>query len=81
MSIENIIERIKNKVHSIDPSAKVILYGSYTRGDFNKNSDIDLLILIDKKKISWEDDKKISYPLYDIEFDTGQLISPLIYSK
>ena len=26
---------------------KIILYGSYARGDFNKNSDIDLMILTD----------------------------------
>ncbi|MCF6359188.1 MAG: nucleotidyltransferase domain-containing protein [Cyclobacteriaceae bacterium] len=81
MSKESIIERIKNKVHSIDPTAIVILYGSYARGDYRDDSDIDLLILVDKKKISWEDERKISYPLYDIEFDTGRIISPLIYSK
>ncbi len=50
MSKDEIIERIKNKVHSIDPTATVILYGSYARGDFNENSDIDLLILVDKKR-------------------------------
>jgi len=81
MSKDEIIKRIKNKVHSIDPSAKVILYGSYARGDFNENSDIDLLILVDKKKITSEDERKLSYPLYDIEFDTGVIISPLVYSK
>ena len=81
MSKDEIIEQIKNKVHSIDPTATVILYGSYARGDFNENSDIDLLILVDKKKVSLEDKKKISYPLYDIEFDTGKIISPLVYSK
>ncbi len=81
MNKENILKRIKNKVHSIDPDATIILYGSYARGDFHPNSDIDLLILIDKKKISWDDEKEIKYPLYDIEFDTGKIISPLIYSR
>ncbi len=81
MNKESIIERIKNKVHSIDPTATVILYGSYARGDFREDSDIDLLILIDKKKITSEDEIKIAYPLYDIEFDTGVIISPLVYSK
>ncbi len=81
MNKENILKRIKNKVHSIDPDATVILYGSYARGDYRPNSDIDLLILINKKKISWDDEKKISYPLYEIEIDTGTIISPLVYSK
>ncbi len=26
---------------------KIILYGSYARGDYNKNSDIDIMLLID----------------------------------
>ena len=26
---------------------KIILYGSYARGDFKKNSDIDIMILTD----------------------------------
>ncbi|MCF6353223.1 MAG: nucleotidyltransferase domain-containing protein [Cyclobacteriaceae bacterium] len=81
MNKESIIERIKNKVHSIDPDATVILYGSYARGDFRKDSDIDLLILIDKKEVTREDEKRIKYPLYDIEFDTGVIISPLVYAR
>ncbi len=35
---------------------------------------------MNRDKISFEDERKISYPLYDIEFDTGKLISPMIYT-
>jgi predicted nucleotidyltransferase len=77
----DIISSIKSKIYSIDPAAKVILYGSYARGDYNSNSDIDLLILLDKDKITAEDKINISYPLYDIEFETGKIISPLVLSK
>ncbi len=31
--------------------AKVILYGSYARGDFNENSDIDFLIVLKGESI------------------------------
>jgi predicted nucleotidyltransferase len=77
----DIIKSIKNKIRSIDPKAKVILYGSFARGDNKDLSDIDLLILLEKDEISIQDKIKISYPLYDIEFETGQIINPLVLSR
>ena len=29
---------------------KIILYGSYARGDYKENSDIDIMILVDSSK-------------------------------
>lgn len=76
-----ILKRVKKAVNIIAPEATLILYGSYARGDHNENSDIDLLILVDKEKITRSDQKKIKYPLYEIEFETGTIISPVIFSK
>ena len=81
MQTDKILLSIKKTVKSIDSSATVILYGSYSRGDNKPNSDIDLLILLDKNNLSPKDRKRIKYPLYDIEFETGQIISPLVLSK
>ncbi|MBC8525371.1 MAG: nucleotidyltransferase domain-containing protein [Candidatus Cloacimonetes bacterium] len=41
--IEYIVKKI---VKAIDPE-KIILFGSYARGDFSKNSDLDLFIIKD----------------------------------
>ena len=43
-NISNIIEEFISGVNEIlgDRVKKIILYGSYARGDYNKNSDIDL---------------------------------------
>ncbi len=76
-----ILQSIKNSVETTDPAATIILYGSYARGDYNDESDIDILILIDKEKVTWEDRKRISYPLYDIQLEKGILISPMILTK
>ena len=76
-----ILMMVKTAVSSIDPNAAIILYGSYARGDYNENSDIDLLVLINKETVTRADQKKIKYPLYDIEFETGIIISPMIFSK
>lgn len=78
---DDILLSIKSSVKTIDPEATVILYGSFARGDHNENSDIDILILIDKDNLSREDKKRIKYPLYDIEFETGRIISPLVVSR
>ena len=44
-SIENIISEFTKKVKEIlgDRVKKIILYGSYARGDYKKNSDIDIV--------------------------------------
>jgi uncharacterized protein len=76
-----ILNQIKQIVTEQEPRAKIYLYGSRSRGTAKNNSDWDLLILLNKDKISQEDEQKITYPLYDLEFDTGEVISPMIYSE
>jgi predicted nucleotidyltransferase len=76
-----ILKQIKSAVKATEPAATIVLYGSYARGDNKINSDIDVLILIDKDKITSADARRVAYPLYDIEFETGKIISPLILSR
>ena len=75
-----ILSRIKQIVHKKEPSAKIYLYGSRVRGNAKFDSDWDILILLNKDKITPDIEKNISYPLYDLEFDTGEVISPMVYS-
>lgn len=77
----DILQLIRSTVNKTEPDATVILFGSYARGDYKTDSDIDLLILLDKEKITHADAERVAYPLYDIEFETGKIISPLILSK
>lgn len=77
---DQILQRIKKSVGLTAPGAVLMLFGSYARGTNTVSSDIDLLILIDKDKISFSEEKLITDPLYDIEFETGTLISPVVLS-
>lgn len=81
LSKDQIVQLIKDSVHTTAPEATVVLYGSYARGDNRSDSDIDILVLLNKDQITRDDEKRIKYPLYDIEFDTGIIISPLVISK
>jgi predicted nucleotidyltransferase len=77
----HILQLIKVSVHSIEPDATLIPYGSYARGDNRDDSDLDILVLTNKDKPTRSDQKRIKYPLYEIEFETGIIISPLVFSK
>ncbi|HBL74163.1 MAG: hypothetical protein A2W90_17575 [Bacteroidetes bacterium GWF2_42_66] len=81
MTEVKILKQIKRIVKGKEPLAKIYLYGSRSRGTAKDDSDWDLLILLNKDKISPEDEREITYPLYDLEFDTGEIISPMIYTE
>ncbi|MGM0620632.1 MAG: nucleotidyltransferase domain-containing protein [Bacteroidota bacterium] len=76
-----ILKQIKKIVKEREPSAKIYLYGSRSRGTETHESDWDLLILLDKDNITSEEERKVTYPLFDLEFDTGEVISPMVYSE
>jgi len=77
---ENILVVIKKLVEEQDSSAKIYLYGSRAKGNAHKDSDWDLLILLNREKITSEIENKITSPLYDLEFETGEIISPMVYT-
>lgn len=74
------MKQIKEIVKGKDPSAKIYLYGSRSRGTANSESDWDLLIILNRDKISADLEREITYPLYDLEFETGEIISPMLYT-
>jgi predicted nucleotidyltransferase len=74
------LKRIKEVITEKAPLAKVYLYGSRVRGTANDESDWDILIILKREKITVEIESEITDPLYDLELDTGEVISPMIYS-
>lgn len=54
---------------------KVILYGSYVRGETTRDSDIDILVLIDQSLNPFEVRESLSDLLFDILLEEGELIS------
>ncbi|MCL2682865.1 MAG: nucleotidyltransferase domain-containing protein [Bacteroidales bacterium] len=79
MTTPTFIENIKNKVHSVDKSAQVYLYGSRARQTARDDSDWDLLILVDKDNVSIADEQRFRHELIDLELKYDQAISTLVY--
>ncbi|MBR2587735.1 MAG: nucleotidyltransferase domain-containing protein [Bacilli bacterium] len=80
-NVSNVINEFTKKVRELlgDRLKKIILYGSYARGDYNKKSDVDIMILTD---LTFEEIEKyrdeISDIAFDIELDKGIVISPVL---
>ena len=81
MNTNELVLEISRLVRNSEPDATVILYGSYARGDEKNDSDIDILVLLEKDRITPSDEQRVSYPLYELEFETGYIINPLVISK
>ena len=81
MKKKELLNKIRLAVHQLETDAEIYLYGSRARGDNRKNSDWDVLILVDENKITNRIEDRFRDSLYDIELETGQIISILIYPK
>lgn len=82
--IRNIVYKFSLQLRDLLGSSlsKVILYGSYARGDNHDHSDVDVMILV---KMTDAEIKRIENDVYDmafeIEIETGIDISPIIKNE
>jgi predicted nucleotidyltransferase len=75
-----IANKIKDSIALVDSKAQVIVFGSRARGDAKRESDWDILILIDKP-VSMEIETSFRNNLFDLEIETGELFSTFVYQK
>ena len=70
------ISRVKDLIRSIDPLAKVILFGSRARGEEDQASDWDFLILASEEATE-RYKSQITESLIDTELEAEQVISTI----
>lgn len=63
--LNNFVYKVKNILGS--SFEKAILYGSYARGDYNENSDMDVMILT---SLSDQEIVKIENSIYDLAYES-----------
>ncbi len=76
-----LLPRLKMAIEQVVPDAEIIVYGSVARGDATEESDIDLLIIVDRERLSFSEETAITYPLYDIDLEEQVTISPRVYTR
>ena len=82
MDRTQVIDSIRQVAARVLPKGSTLyLYGSRARGDYHKDSDWDLLVLLDKPKIEHGDFDKYSYPFVLLGWDFGEDIRPHAYTK
>lgn len=81
MKNSHLIDQIRLVIRKTDANADAWLFGSRARGDSRADSDWDVLILVENKAITNEIEDKFRGPLYDLELETGEIISTFIYPK
>ncbi|MDD5675134.1 MAG: nucleotidyltransferase domain-containing protein [Chitinivibrionales bacterium] len=75
-----LLNKVKNAVRQIEPSAEIIIYGSRARNDFSSVSDWDFLVLVDGD-VDYRRTHTIRHQLHEIEWDTGEVLSCLVRNR
>lgn len=82
--MQNLIEQYVSEVKRIYGShlKQVILYGSYARGDFKADSDIDIMILLDISDLEIKEYRhRLSEMTYDFNMEYDLDIKPIAKSE
>lgn len=81
MTREYLLKRVKQVVQEVEPGAQIILFGSRAREEaVSDSSDWDFMILVDGPVDDIRKDR-IRHRLYEIEWDTDEILSSIIYSR
>jgi predicted nucleotidyltransferase len=72
--------RIRAAIHDVEPSARVILYGSRARGDAQPDSDWDILVLLDGPVESHRT-AAIRHRIFHLELETDIIVSAIVLSN
>lgn len=79
ISREAMLQKIKENVHDIDPTAEVWLYGSRARGTAREDSDWDVLVLTKEDSVSVQRESCFVDHICDLIVESGQAIQLFVY--
>lgn len=81
LEVQKIIHKIAIAYHAIygNNIEKIILYGSYARGDHDDESDIDIVAIVHGKRADLQKKLKEIWDISsDLELEYGVIISPTV---
>ena len=83
-TVQSLIEKYVMEIQKIYGThlKRIILYGSYARGDFKAGSDVDIMILLDMSDLELKKySQQLSYMTYDFNLDNDIDIKPIAKSE
>lgn len=79
-----LLEALVNRLQPLfgERLKKVILFGSYARGDYDEESDIDIMLLLNEdEEILKEYSDKISEIIVDLDLEYNVVLSTILQSE
>lgn len=64
--IDAILDEVRNRLVEAAHPDRIILFGSYARGDFHKDSDLDLLVILRDVESRFDEMVRLRHALSDI---------------
>jgi len=80
MRQEELLRRVKQTIHEVEPAAEIILYGSRARREAGSESDWDFVVLVDGP-VSEARADAIRHRLYEVEWESGEVLCAVVRSQ
>ena len=80
--MENILSDIKQLAMEVVPvGGEAWLYGFRARGTAHNHSDWDILLILNKEKLTQSDYDNVSFPFVSLGCELGEEINPIMYTE
>lgn len=79
---EKVLSQIKAVARDAAPKgSQVLLFGSRARGEAQKSSDWDILIVLPKNRLEQSDYDEVSFPFVELGWRVNERINPIMYTQ